>query len=82
MVESSAGRWKFKYDIGGNDMPVNSSELARMIVDALSDRYDDEENREEAETALYNELSQLSGNSLIKIALLQLCERVEELEEV
>ena len=63
-------------------MPVNSSELARMIVDALSDRYDDEENREEAETALYNELSQLSGNSLIKIALLQLCERVEELEEV
>lgn len=63
-------------------MPVNNSELARMIVDALSDGYDDEENREEAETALYNELSQLSGNSLIKIALLQLCERVEELEEV
>ena len=63
-------------------MPVNSSELARMIFDVLSDGYDDEENREEAETALYNELSQLSGNSLIKIALLQLCERVEELEEV
>lgn len=63
-------------------MPVNNSELARMIVDALSDGYDDEENREEAETALYNELSQLSGNSLTKIALLQLCERVEELEEV
>ena len=63
-------------------MPVNNSELARMIVDALSDGYDDEENREEAATALYNELSQLSGNSLIKIALLQLCERVEELEEV
>ena len=62
-------------------MPVNSSELARMIVDALSDGYDDEENREETETALYNELSQLSGNSLIKIALRQLCERVEELEE-
>ena len=63
-------------------MPVSSSELARMIIDTLSDGYDDEENREEAETALYNELSQLSGNSLIKIALLQLCERVEELEEV
>jgi len=62
-------------------MPVNSSELARMIVDALSDGYDDEENREESETALYNELSQLSGNSNIRMALQRLCERVEELEE-
>ena len=62
-------------------MPVSSSELARMIVDALSDGYDDEENREETETALYNELSQLPGNSFIRIVLQRLCERVEELEE-
>lgn len=61
-------------------MPVNSSELARMIFDALSDGYDDEEQREEAEKVLYNELSQLYGDSAIKIALQKLCERVEELE--
>lgn len=59
---------------------LSSSELSRMIVDALSDGYDDEEGREEAETALYSELSQLSGNSAIRIALQRLCERVEDLE--
>ena len=62
-------------------MPVSSSELARMIFDALSDGYDDEEYREEAEKVLYNELSQLYGDSAIRIALQKLCERVEELEE-
>lgn len=62
-------------------MPVNSSELARMIFNALSDGYDDEENREETEKVLYNELSQLYGDSAIRIALQRLCERVEELEE-
>lgn len=62
-------------------MPISSSELSRMIFDALSDGYDDEENREETETALYNELSQLPGNSNIRITLQRLCERVEELEE-
>ena len=62
-------------------MPINSSELARMIVDALSDGYDDEENREEAKTTLYNELSQLPGNSFIRIVLQRLCERIEDLEE-
>lgn len=60
---------------------ISSSELTRMIVDTLSDGYDDEENREEAETALYNELSQLRGNSFIRIALQKLCERIEDLEE-
>lgn len=62
-------------------MPVSSSELSKMIVDALSDGHDDEENREEAETDLYNELSQLSGNSVIRIALQKLCERIEDLED-
>lgn len=58
---------------------MNSAELAKRIVDCLSDGYDDEENREEAETTLYNELSQLNGNSTIKAALLRLCETIEEL---
>ena len=60
---------------------MNSSELARRVVDCLSDGYDDEENREEAEIALYNELSQLNGNSTVKAALLKLCEAIEELIE-
>lgn len=60
---------------------MNSSELARKIIDCLSDGYDDEENREEAEIALYNELSQLNENSTIKVALLKLCETIEELAE-
>ena len=60
---------------------MNSSELARKIIDCLSDGYDDEENREEAEMDLYNELSQISNDSFVKATLLRLCERVEELEE-
>jgi hypothetical protein len=60
---------------------MNSSELARKIIDCLSDGYDDEENREEAETELYNELSQLNENSVVKAALLKLCETIEELTE-
>lgn len=60
---------------------MNSSELARRIVDCLSDGYDDEENREEAETELYNELSQLKGDSIVKAAMLRLCEAIEELTE-
>ena len=60
---------------------MNSSELTRKIIDCLSDGYDDEENREEAEIALYNELSQLSGNSVVKAALLKLCKTIEELTE-
>lgn len=60
---------------------MNSIELARKIIDCISDGYDDEENREEAETELYNELSQLDGNSVVKAVLLRLCETIEELTE-
>ena len=60
---------------------MNSVELAKRICDCLSDGYDDEEFRKETETALYNELSQISNDSFVKAALLRLCERVEELEE-
>lgn len=59
---------------------MNNADLARKIVDCTSDGYDDEEHREEVETALYNELEQLNDDSMIKIAFLNLCERVEDLE--
>lgn len=58
----------------------NTSKLSQKIFDALSDGYDDEEGREQAETDLYNELSQIEGDSIIRTALYKLCERVEELE--
>lgn len=60
---------------------MNSYELAKKICNCLSDGYDDEESREETETALYNELSQISNDSFIKAAFLRLCERVEEMED-
>lgn len=60
---------------------MNSYELAKRICDCLSDGYDDEENIEETNIVLYNELSQISNDSFVKVALLRLCERVEELEE-
>lgn len=59
---------------------MNSAELVTRIVDCISDGYDDEENREETEFELYNELSQLESSNILKIALLRLCERIEELE--
>lgn len=59
---------------------MNSYELSKRIIDCLSDGYDNEELREETESNLYYELSQISNDSFIKIALLRLCERVEELE--
>lgn len=58
---------------------LNSSELSSRVFNCLSDGYDDEEEREETVNALYNELSQLPGDSFIRCALVRLCERVEEL---
>ena len=60
---------------------MNSLELTRRVVGCLSDGYDDEESREEVETTLYNELSQLKGDSIVKAAMLRLCETIEELTE-
>lgn len=62
-------------------MTVDNRELAKMIVDALSDGYDDEENREEEEAALYNEMFLLGKEGHLMAALQRLCERVEELGE-
>ena len=61
---------------------LSSSELSKIVVGALSDGYDDEENREEEERSLYREISLLSGDSFIRVALERLCERVEDLEFV
>lgn len=58
----------------------NTSKLSQKVFNTLSDGYDDEEGRERAEIDLYNALSQLDGNSVIKVALYRLCERIEELE--
>lgn len=58
----------------------NTSKLSQKIFDALSDEYNDGEGKEQAETDLYNELSQIPGNSAIRAALYRLCERIEELE--
>lgn len=61
---------------------LSSSELSKKVFDALSDGYDDEENREEEERSLYGEISLLPGDSFIRAALERLCERMEDLEFV
>lgn len=57
----------------------NSYELSVRICDCLSDGYDDEENKEETINALYDEISQLPGDTFVRCALERLCERIEEL---
>ena len=59
---------------------MNSAELVKRICDCISDGYDDEEYREDAEITLHNELSQIGNDSSIKAAFLRLCARIEELE--
>ena len=54
-------------------------ELVSRICDCISDRYDDEELREDAENDLYGELEQ--STDFIKKVLERLCERIEDLEE-
>ena len=56
---------------------IFKTSIRKVEVEAINF---DEEFREETETALYNELSQISNDSFVKAALLRLCERVEELE--
>lgn len=55
-------------------MEINSYDLVQLIICLLSD----EENREVMETELYNEISQLKGESAIRSALLQLCKKITE----
>ena len=59
---------------------MNSNMLSERIFDYLSDGYDDEEFRELEISKLYNEISQLDGNSTLRAVLSALCDRIEELE--
>ena len=58
---------------------MNSNMLSERIFDYLSDGYDDEEFRELEISKLYNEISQLDGNSTLRAVLSALCDRIEEL---
>ena len=60
---------------------IDNGKLAKRIIDCISDGYDDEENREEAEDLLYDSLSQLNNDNPIKAALIKLCETIEECQE-
>ena len=59
-------------------MKMNSLELAKRIIDSISDGYDDEEYRGEATEQLETELDVTP--SYIVDVIKKLCERIEELE--
>lgn len=61
-------------------MYINSVELTKRIWDCLSDDYDDEKYKDETESKLYNELSQISNDSFIKMTLVRLCEKIKQLK--
>lgn len=60
---------------------MGSLTLANRIFNCLSNRYNADEHMEETVTALYNELSQIPGDSFVKVAFVRMCEKIEELEE-
>ena len=53
--------------------------FANRICDCISDGYDDEELKKDAENDLYGELEQ--STDFIAKVLERLCERIEDLEE-
>lgn len=59
---------------------MKNMELVKRIIDCLSDGYDDEEWREDAENHLSAELENLESDSYIIAALRRLCQKVEEFE--
>ena len=62
-----------------NNMDNKRLELASRICDCISDGYDDEELKKDAENDLYGELEQ--STDFIAKVLERLCERIEDLEE-
>ena len=62
-----------------NNLNNKRLELASRICDCISDGYDDEELKKDAENDLYGELEQTTD--FIKKVLERLCERIEDLEE-
>lgn len=63
------------------NVDMDSLTLANRIFNCLSDGYNDDEHMEETVTALYNELSQIAGDSFVKAAFVRMCEKIEELED-
>ena len=63
----------------GKNMDNKRLELAKRICDCISDGYDDEELREDAENDLYGELEE--STDFIAKVLERLCERIEDLEK-
>ena len=59
---------------------MKNRDIANMIFDALSDGYDNEEERPETVAELAAELEQLEESAMLKAALIALCERVDELQ--
>lgn len=55
--------------------------LSEKIFEALSDGYDDEENRAETIETLQGEIDRLAKDSILLAAINSLCERITELEE-
>lgn len=59
---------------------MKNRDIAEMIFTALSDGYDNEEERPETVTELSAELDKLEEGATLKAALIALCERVENLQ--
>ena len=62
-----------------NNMNNETLALANRICYCISDGYDDEELKKDAENDLYGELEQ--STDFIAKVLERLCERIEDLEE-
>jgi hypothetical protein len=59
---------------------MKNRDIAEMIFTALSDGYDNEEERPETVAELAAELDKLEEGATLKAALIALCERVEDLQ--
>lgn len=59
---------------------MENRDIAEMIFTALSDGYDNEEERPDTVADLAAELDNLEEGATLKAALIALCERVEELQ--
>lgn len=58
---------------------INSYDLTKRICDCLSDKKN-EDDRKQTESTLYDEISQIGNDSFLKLTLLKLCEKIEEIK--
>lgn len=59
---------------------MKNRDIVEMIFNALSDGYDNEEERPETVAELAAELDKLEEGTTLKAALIALCETVEDLQ--